>query len=390
MIRRKAENKLKLMAEKFPVLVLTGPRQSGKTTLAKMVFSNYQYVSLENPQNLEFALNDPNGFLQLYNRFIIFDEVQNAPELFSYLQQIVDDSNIPGQFVLSGSQNFLLLEKITQTLAGRVYLMELLPLCHSEINQLKNTKLEDELFNGSYPRIYNMGIEPKDFYPNYTKTYVERDVRTILRVQDLKTFKKMMTLLAHHAGQLFNASELSKKLKIDSKTIQNWLSILETSYIAFTLEPWHNNLSKRVIKMPKLYFYDTGLLCYLLGIKSAEEIQLSSYKGAIFENYTLLEIMKSQKAKGNYYNYYFWRDSNQNEIDLIIEESTKVHCFEIKASLTVKNEHLKALHYLDKLVQNLELKHYLVNFFEQNQQRSDTLILSWKELENYPYTLLKS
>lgn len=381
MIHRKAVEKVLAMAEKFPVLVFTGPRQSGKTTLAKIAFPDYRYVSLENPENLAFALNDPKGFLEIYDQFVIIDEVQNAPELFSYIQEIVDNSGQCGHYILSGSQNFLLLEKITQTLAGRIYLMELLPLSHSEINQIKETAIEEELFSGSYPRLYNMNIEPKDFYPGYIKTYVERDVRTILNVQDIKLFRKLLSLLAHYAGQQFNASEIAKKLHVDSKTVQRWMSILEASYIAFTLEPWHANLYKRVVKTPKLYFYDTGLLCYLLGIKSVEELRISSYKGAIFENYVLLEILKSQHAQGNHLDMYYWRDTNQNEIDLLIVDGQKIHCIEMKASLTVRAEHIKALHYLDDFIKSYELKHYLVNFFEESQKRSNELILSWRDIE---------
>ena len=381
MIHRKAVEKVLAMAEKFPVLVFTGPRQSGKTTLAKIAFPDYRYVSLENPENLAFALNDPKGFLEIYDKYVIIDEVQNAPELFSYIQQIVDDSGLCGHYILSGSQNFLLLEKITQTLAGRIYLMELLPLSHAEINQIKETSIEEELFSGSYPRLYNMNIEPKDFYPGYIKTYVERDVRTILNVQDIKLFRKLLSLLAHYAGQQFNASEIAKKLHVDSKTVQRWMSILEASYIAFTLEPWHANLSKRVVKTPKLYFYDTGLLCYLLGIRSIEELKISTYKGAIFENYVLLEILKAQHAQGNHLDMYYWRDSNQNEIDLLIVDGQKIHCIEMKASLTVRREHIKALHYLDDFIKNRELHHYLVNFFEESQKRSNENILSWRDIE---------
>jgi predicted AAA+ superfamily ATPase len=381
MIDRKAKAKVLAMAQKFPVLVFTGPRQSGKTTLAKITFPEYRYVSLENPENLAFALNDPKGFLEIYDKYVIIDEVQNAPELFSYIQQIVDDSGLCGHYILSGSQNFLLLEKITQTLAGRVYLMELLPLSHSEINQIKETSIEEELFSGSYPRLYNLNIEPKDFYSGYVKTYVERDVRTILNVHDIKLFRKLLSLLAHYSGQQFNASEIAKKLHIDSKTVQRWMSILESSYIAFTLEPWHANLSKRVVKTPKLYFYDTGLLCYLLGIKSIEELKMSTYKGAIFENYVLLEILKAQHAQGNHLDMYYWRDSNQNEIDLLIVDGQKIDCIEMKASLTVRPEHIKALHYLDDFIKNYQLHHYLVNFFEESQKRSNENILSWREIE---------
>ena len=257
--------------------------------------------------------------------------------------------------------------------------MELLPLCHTEIKQLRANTIENELFYGSYPRVYAMNIEPSDFYPAYIKTYVERDVRTILNVQDLKLFRKFITLLAHQAGQLFNASLIAKKLGIDSKTVQRWISILETSYIAFTLEPWHNNLSKRVIKTPKLYFYDTGLLCSLLGIKDTEALMTSPYKGAIFENYVILELYKNHKAKGAKWNYYFWRDSNQHEIDLLIENGNELHLIEMKASLTVKSEHIKALHFLDSYLTDFSLSHSLVNFYDTSQPRSKELIVSWED-----------
>lgn len=381
MIQRIATRKLQEMAEKFPVLVLTGPRQSGKTTLLKMCFPEYRYVSLENPQQLEFALTDPEGFLALYDRKVIIDEVQNAPELFSYIQQIVDESNLTGHYMLSGSQNLLLLEKITQTLAGRVYIQELLPLSYSEIVQIHTLTIEDLLVNGSYPRLYDKEIGPIDFYPSYIKTYVERDVRTIVNVQELNSFRKFMRLLAHQAGQLFNASEIAKKLQQDSKTIQRWLSVLESSYLAFTLEPWYSNLSKRIVKTPKLYFYDTGLLCSLLGIKTSEDIVNSNYKGAIFENYVLLEFMKHHKSNGKQVEYNFWRDSNQNEIDLLITDGTNLQCVEMKASLTVRPEHIRSLHYIDLLVSDFQMSHTLVNFFNETQQRTNETILSWKEVE---------
>lgn len=260
MIQRNARHKMLEMAKKFPVLVFTGPRQSGKTTLAKLVFSNYRYVSLENPDQLEFALSDPRGFLKTYDKYVIIDEAQNAPQLFSYIQQIVDESGLSGQFILSGSQNFLLLEKITQSLAGRVYLMELLPLSQDEIATVQQNDVYESIIKGSYPRVYDKDIHPRDFYPGYIRTYVERDVKTIVNVQDVSLFRKFLSLLAHHVGQLFNASSISKELGVDSKTVQRWLSILESSYIVFTLQPWHANLSKRIVKTPKLYFYDTGLV----------------------------------------------------------------------------------------------------------------------------------
>ncbi len=381
MIQRNAKEKILEMAEKFPVLVFTGPRQSGKTTLSKLVFPHYKYVSLENPDNLEFAQSDPNGFLKIYDRYVIIDEAQNAPQLFSYIQQIVDESGISGQYILSGSQNYLMLEKITQSLAGRVFLMELLPLCHSEINTVRQQDVFLSIINGGYPRIYDKNIEPSDFHPSYIQTYIERDVRTMVNVQDLSLFRKFVDLCAVHSGQIFNANSISRSIGVDLKTVQRWLSILETSYIAFTLKPWHRNFSKRIIKSPKLYFYDTGLLSYLLGIETPEELLASTYKGALFENYALLEIMKNHKNKGLKRSYYFWRDSNGNEIDLIIERGLKIQCVEMKASATVKSEFLKSLHYLDSLDPGMQVKHYLVNTQDESQQRTNETIVSWKDTE---------
>ncbi|OJX38554.1 MAG: hypothetical protein BGO87_10590 [Flavobacteriia bacterium 40-80] len=381
MIRRNATAKILEMADKFPVLVFTGPRQSGKTTLSQLIFPEYRYVSLENPDNLEFAQNDPNGFLKIYDKYVIIDEAQNAPQLFSYIQQIVDESGVSGHYILSGSQNYLMLEKITQSLAGRVYLMELLPLCFSEIETVKKQDAYTSIIYGGYPRIYDKHINPSDFYPSYIQTYIERDVRTMLHVQDLSLFRKFIDLCAIHSGQIFNANSISKAIGVDLKTVQRWLSILETSYIAFTLKPWHKNFSKRIVKSPKLYFYDTGLLSYLLGIEDPEELLTSVYKGSLFENYALVEIMKNHKNKGLNRNYYFWRDSNGNEIDLIIERGLKIQCVEMKASATVKSEFLKSLHYLDGLDPTLQIKHYLINTQDESQQRTNETIVSWKNIE---------
>lgn len=379
MIQRNARFKMLEMAKKFPVLVFTGPRQSGKTTLSRLVFPDYRYVSLENPDYLEFATNDPRGFLKEYDKYVIIDEAQNAPQLFSYIQQVVDDSGLTGQYVLSGSQNFLLLEKITQSLAGRVYLMELLPLSHDEISTVQQQEVFDEIVKGSYPRVYDKDIQPRDFYPGYVRTYVERDVKTIINVQDLALFRKFLSLLAHHVGQLFNASRISKELGVDSKTVQRWMSILESSYIAFTLSPWHANLSKRIVKTPKLYFYDTGLVAYLLGIKKGGDVQTSTYKGALFENYSILDIMKTHKNKGVYQEFYFWRDSNGNEIDLLIVEGNRILCCEMKASQTVKSDYLKSLHYLDDRG-DYTYQHCLINTSGVSQNRTNERIVSWTDL----------
>ncbi|MBX2984691.1 MAG: ATP-binding protein [Bacteroidia bacterium] len=380
-INRIAKKKILEMAKKFPIIVLTGPRQSGKTTISKQSFPDYRYVSLENPDDLNFALSDPKGFLSFYDKKVIIDEAQNVPELFSYLQQIVDTSNHTGQYILTGSQNYLMMEKISQSLAGRVYLMNLLPLSFDELKSEKNFDLDSVIFEGGYPRIYDKKIAPQDFFPSYIQTYVERDVRTILNVQDISTFQKFIQLCAVHAGQLFNASAISNALGLSVKTVQNWISILETSFIVFQLKPWHNNFSKRVVKTPKLYFYDSGLLSHLLGKENKEDWIVSSHKGVLFENTIITNILKDHYNQGASRNFYFWRDSNGNEIDLIIEKGKNVQCIELKSSQTVKPEYLKSLHYLDKIAPQFDLEHYLINTQDQTQKRSNETILSWKDTD---------
>jgi uncharacterized protein len=382
MVQRNAKDKILEMAGKYPVLLFTGPRQSGKTTLSKSMFPEHAYFNLENPDNRVFAQSDPRGFLAQDTNMII-DEAQNVPELFSYIQQIVDDNNTPGRYILSGSQNFLLLEKITQSLAGRVYIVELLPLSYAELSQHQEVDLSTLLLQGGYPRIYDKQISAKDFFPSYIKTYVERDVRPIAKVQNLALFRKFLTLCAHNVGQLFVANNIAKTLGVDMKTVKNWLSILETSYIAFTLNPYHNNLSKRIIKTPKLYFYDVGLVAFMLGVESEEELLVSKYKGPIFENFVLLEMMKNHYALGVHRSYSFWRDSNQNEIDLLIEKGNQVTCVEMKYSQTVKPEFIKSLHYLDKIKGDLELKHILVNSLNESQKRTNETIVSWRDIDKY-------
>jgi predicted AAA+ superfamily ATPase len=379
MIKREARNKFLQMAEKFPVILLTGPRQSGKTTLCKDLFSNYTYVSLENPDVLEFAENDPKGFLKLYNKHVIIDEAQKCPSLFSYIQQIVDENNTTGQYILTGSQNFLLLEKITQSLAGRVYILELLPFSQKEI---ESANWYEAVLKGGYPRIYDKKIEPSDYFPSYIKTYIERDIRSIIKVLDLSSFQKFISILAHHVGQLINFNKIAKEIGVDVKTAQRWFSVLEASYIVFTLKPWHKNFAKRLVKTPKFYFYDTGIASHLLGIVTKEELAISKYKGALFENFGITEILKTYKNNGVISPFYFWRDSNGNEIDLIIERGNKVKLIEMKASETVKAEFIKSLHYIDKLQSNLEISHYLFNTMNETQQRTYETIVNWKNAES--------
>lgn len=367
------------MATKFPVLVFNGPRQSGKTTLAKMAFPDYRYVSLENPDSRNFALKDPKGFLDAHNAHVILDEVQNSPELFSYIQQMVDDSGMTGQFILSGSHNFLLHERITQTLSGRVYRQELLPLSYEELREVDEQEILKLIIHGGYPRIYDKEIQPGYFFPSYIDSYIERDIRSLKNIHNLSLFKKFMIMLAHYNGQLFNAHEISKKLGINSKTIQDWFSLLKASYIVFDLPPWYRNFSKRLVKSPKLYFYDTGLVAHLLGVRKPEQLVNSPYKGPLFENFIILEMMKAHINRSIDCEMYFWRDNHGNEIDLILESGPNVSCIEIKASSTVKQDYIDKLHYLDGREASLNISHYLAMMIGNTQYRSSETILSWKD-----------
>jgi uncharacterized protein len=380
MLDRIIEYKLLEMATKFPVLAITGPRQSGKTTLCKKLFKDYRYVTLENPDNKEFAQSDPKGFLDEYNDNVILDEVQNVPELFSYIQGHVDESKKTGQYILTGSQNFLLLEKISQTLAGRIYIYHLLPFSYSELKAKYKQGLLANIFKGGYPRIYDKNIHPSDFFPSYTQTYLERDVRNILNVKNINTFGAFLKLCAGRIGQIFNSTNIANELGIDHKTVMSWLSLLEASFIVYRLQPWHTNFNKRTIKSPKIYFYDTGLACYLLGLKNEKEITLHFTKGALFENYIINEHLKNRWNNGFQLSSYFWRDSSGNEIDLLIEEGKNLKIVEIKSGKTIKTDFFKSLNRFEKLASNFTVKKYLIYGGDESQKRTIAEVFSWNEV----------
>ena len=380
MISRLISEKLLDMASKFPVLAITGPRQSGKTTLCKKIFFSYRYVTLENPDIRQFAKTDPKGFLEEYNDRVIIDEAQHVPELFSYIQGVVDEKNQTGQYILTGSQNFLLLENISQTLAGRIYIYHLLPFSDSEIQQKYSVDLLSNIFKGGYPRIYDQNIDPADFFPSYVQTYVERDVRNMLNIKDLSLFSTFLKLCAGRIGQLFNSSSIANELGVDYKTVRSWLSLLEASFVVYRLQPWHTNFNKRVIKSPKLYFYDTGLACYLLGLKSKEEINVHFAKGALFENYIMTEYIKNTWNKGEALSFYFWRDSAGNEVDLLIEEGQRLKIAEVKSSKTIKQDFFKALTYFEKLAQKYTVEKYVIYGGNESRKQFNTSILSWDKI----------
>lgn len=381
MIRRVIENKLLEMATKYPIIAITGPRQAGKTTLCKQIFPKYKYVSLETPDILEFALKDPRGFLNQYPTNVIIDEIQNAPELFSYIQTIVDESKLTGQFILTGSQNFLMLEKITQSLAGRVYIYHLLPFSQQEIKSSYPITLHQTILKGGYPRIYDKKIEPEDYFPSYLQTYIERDVRSIFNIKDLPNFISFIKICAARIGQLFNASSIANELGVDHKTIQNWLNLLETSFIIYRLQPWHVNFNKRIVKTPKIYFYDTGLVCHLLNIRKETDIDLHFIKGAIFENYVVTEIIKQTWNKGKSLNHYFWRDNNGSEIDLLIDRGVNLTLIEIKSAQTIKQDFFKNLSKIEKLAINYSTEKNIIYGGTENRRQYDTNILTWDHLD---------
>ncbi len=366
--------------DKYPILALTGPRQSGKTTLLKAMFPDYIYLSLENPDTRQFAESDPNGFFKEYPTKVILDEVQRTPHLFSYIQHIVDESGIMGQFILSGSQNFQLLHNITQSLAGRVILFKLLPF---DFNELKNMgALTDDyvqlIIRGTYPALYDRDIPSKIYYANYVQTYLERDVTELLNVRDIRQFRIFLSLCATRAGQLLNLNALANECGITQPTAKAWLSVLESSYVIFLLQPYHNNFSKRVIKSPKLYFYDTGLLAFLLKISDPSKLKLSNTKGALFENLIIAEKAKQNNHQYLLQDHWFWRDSQGKEVDLIIEQTDSFDVFELKATETITTKLFEGLDYFKSLAQNLVTNSTLIYAGTSSQNRTHYSICGWQ------------
>jgi len=348
MITREAETELRILAEQFKAVAVLGPRQSGKTTLVRKVFESKPYVSLENPDMRLFAMDDPKGFISNYPDGAVLDEIQRVPELFSYLQQILDDQTANGFFILTGSNNFLLQESISQSLAGRVAYLFLLPLTISEIGD-RESNINSVLFSGCYPALYNNTTDPARFYANYIRTYVERDVRLIRNITDLYAFEKFLRLCSGRIGQMLNMSSLASEVGVDLKTIGSWIGVLEASFILFRLQPHHMNFNKRIVKMPKLYFYDTGLAAALLGIEKADYLTMHPSRGSLFENMVIVDFLKNRYNRGRLSNLYFWRDNTGNEIDLLIDNGISQIPVEIKSGQTLSEESLRGLRFWSKL-----------------------------------------
>jgi uncharacterized protein len=365
--------------KKYPVLALTGPRQSGKTTFLKTEFADYTYVNMENQDLQNFARNDPNTFLAQYDKYVIFDEVQRVPFLFSYIQTKVDNDGIMGQYILSGSQNFHLMHNITQSLAGRVALFKLLPFDFSELKSanLLSDDFAINLQKGSYPAIYDRDIPSKVFYSNYIQTYIERDLTELIQVKDLKLFRNFITLCAARVGQLINLNSLANECGITQPTAKAWINVLETSYIVYQLQPYFSNINKRVTKSSKLYFYDSGLLCFLLKITSPDNLLVSPYKGNLFENFVISEFVKQNYHQNLLQDLWFWRDAVGHEVDLIWQNDEQLNLVEIKASQTIMQDMFKGLEYFEKWSpQKIKTKTLIhTGFFDQN--RSIAKVQSW-------------
>ncbi len=340
MITRDVEQTIRTLLKGFPVITLTGPRQSGKTTLAKALFSDRPYTTLEDPDTRMTAQDDPRSFLERFPDGAVLDEVQRCPQLLSYLQTIVDNDKRMGRYILTGSQQFGLMSGITQSLAGRTAFVELLPFSLAELARAGKvpTSADAMLLAGCYPPLYDREVPPSAWFGAYVTAYIERDVRQMLKIQELETFQRFVRLCAGRTGQLLNLSSLAIECGITHNTAKAWISVLEASYLVFLLRPHHTNFNKRLVKMPKLYFYDVGLVSWLLGIRTTEHMNPHPLRGALFENFVIAELIKSRLNKGERPQIYFWRDSNGNEVDIIIEQGGRLMPIEIKSGKTVTRE----------------------------------------------------
>jgi len=386
MIPRTLELTVKMGARQSPVVAIVGPRQAGKTTLARLAFPKKPYASLEDADTRAFALTDPRGFLAQYPDGAILDEFQRAPELSSYLQTLVDERRREGLFILTGSHHFLLMERLAQSLAGRVSINKLLPLSFEELQRARQlpTTLNELLFHGGYPRLYEKHLTPTHWLADYVETYLERDVRLIKNVGDLSTFHKFIRMCAARSAQLLNLSELANDCGVTHNTAKAWLSVLETSFIVFLLPPHHRNFHKRLKKSPKLYFYDTGLLCHLLGLTKFQELETHAARGAIFETWVISELVKQRVHRHHPVNLFFWQDKLGREIDCIIDQGGHLTPIEIKAGQTVTDDYFTNLRYWSRLADVDPHSTYVVYAGLTSQSRPHGQVLSWTELYKLP------
>lgn len=379
MIKREIEQYLRTIATQLPVVTITGPRQSGKTTLVKKVFKDKPYLNLEIPDIREFAVNDPRGFLEKIPNGAVIDEIQRVPKLISYIQGIVDERNLNGMFILTGSQQFELSNNINQSLAGRTALLKLLPLSFEEV-EINKIEIDELLFKGFYPRIYDKSLYPTKALADYYETYVERDIRQLTYIKNLSLFQRFVKLCAGRTGQILNLNNLANDTGISHTTAREWLTILEASYIVFLLQPFFSNIKKRLIKSPKLYFFDVGLASYLLGIENKKHVENHPLHGNLFENMVVIELLKKRFNQGKQNNLYFFRDSNGNEVDIIYKIAHYGIPIEIKAGKTFTTDYLKGIKSYNKTFSMHDGKGAVIYAGNLNQTRNNIKIFCYKDL----------
>jgi uncharacterized protein len=388
MIERNIAPVLLQLASQYPVITLTGPRQSGKTTLARSLFSDKPYVSLEDPDTRRYAADDPRGFLAEYARGAILDEIQRAPELASYLQGMVDANPQAGRFILTGSHQFELMTQVSQSLAGRTAVLRLLPFTLAEVQRLQgdaqSLDLAQHLLTGFYPRIHDRSLNPSQALADYFATYVQRDLRQLAAVHDLHRFERFVRLCAGRTGQLLNLTSLGNDAGVSHVTARAWIDLLQSSYIVHLLPPWFTNTGKRLVKAPKLYFYDVGLACWLLGLRSAAQVARDPLWGSLFENFVIMEAMKDRLNAGESAEMYFYRDSEGNEVDLLLPTAGKMHAVEVKAGATVNQDYFKGLKSFAAHQPGACASGCVVFGGTQGQSRSDWPVFSWLQLRNKP------
>lgn len=383
MIPRAAANTLQRLTKGFPIVALTGPRQSGKTTLTKAVFADKAYVSLENPDEREFAEQDPRRFLQRFDDGAILDEVQRCPVLLSWLQGLVDERGRMGDFILTGSAQFDLVSGITQSLAGRVGRIELLPLSAGELagaGKLPHS-LDEALYRGSYPALYDRELAPDDWFPNYVATYLERDVRQLIAVRDLAQFQRFVKMCAARSGQMLNLAALGADCGISAVTARQWLTVLEASYLVMRLPPYHRNFGKRLVKTPKLYFLDVGLMAWLLGIRDAAAIETHASRGALFEAYVVSELVKQRFNAGRPADLYFWRDNVGHEVDVLYETPQGLQAVEIKSGSTFAPDWPAAARKWQTFAGDEALAPIIVFGGEGRYERAACRVVGWREMD---------